>query len=212
MKQNPQTYPVLAIPFFEYLRLTSWIRMASCKPIIGLGNSVPIAGRIVVESFSLVKQQPADNLTKLLQSSSWELVTDSSDKSLLWMSDGMMMLPHGLPDLVDQLHELVQNTFNQCTVMILDGHFNMACFFMVSAPIRIMHPLITKIILPTMDTSAKEHWLGEFTQCVESGQAGNEETGYDSSLLPRPYRLSLVPHETFFREMEAPLSEMESYN
>lgn len=204
---NNSEQPKLLIPYFEYLRLMTWILASEPRRIICLGSLSGIENGLSVNRVFLPKQEQQNILEKQLDSIKWDMATFQSEMVLLVISDCMLMLPNEQSQTLDSIVRCMENiALRLLIIMLTDGKHQAVAFFTILKPILLARKLEIFLKLPREDESAKEHWLEEFKQSFPNQQASSI---LDNKFPPlHSYSFQYLPSSLFFTEPGVDMSKI----
>lgn len=171
MQNNKQ--PELLIPYFEYLRLVTFMLASEPRRLICLGSISIAQNSLIVNRFSLPQQEQQHSLEKQLESIVWDLSTVKSDHMpLLVLSDCLLVLPHDISGALQTTLKfmlssaIVGVSYNQLTIMLIGGrHEPVANYFLVN-PFLMSRSLEVYLSMPQVDDSARAHFIQEYKESL----------------------------------------------
>jgi hypothetical protein len=171
MKSQTHHYQ-LHIPFFEFLRLKTWLTASDPYPIAGIGDIGVYNGIMTVNRFFLINQNNKDTKKQLAVVCKELLkISQKTEKIPLWFfRDTCLYVPSGKFKILQTYKSLKSDSIN-CSVGVIIGHdgiFN--AVFTLYNPIVLYKNLEPIIMLPTVDDSALNHWLVEYKKNISERQ------------------------------------------
>ena len=162
---------VLQIPYFEFLRLRAWIKMALPKILIGIGQLTAGQGSVTVNRFKILKI--ADQITQdVLLDAAWDCMIETHTQNipLLFICSSTLLVKYEARPLLEELKAVMPGILTHYVVMLigLDGIIH--AVYALRIPFAVETHLQPKLILPVADESAIVHWIDEYKQISNSDQ------------------------------------------
>jgi len=192
--------PKMVIPYFEYLRLVSWMLAAEPRRLLVMGSLSVRDSTLSVDRFNLPKQMQVNGLKDQLESASWDLATTpAGDMPLLVISDCLLLLPHELSQtMVTVLQFLNVGVTNQMAFLVIGGQHQAHAYYILLKPFLMNRKLEVYLSMPRADDSARDHWMREYTESINPGQATKIP---DTPWPPEhSYSFHYLPSTLFFDE------------
>lgn len=161
----------LLIPYFELLRLGSWIHASDPYPLAGVGDTSLLSDKIVLNKFSLIHQSRENSSEELFTQLAWEMSTRSAAGTIsLWFLFGPLMTVVDMAQ-VRQAFRQYKPTGMTYAISLLIGLHNCICANVsLYEPFADTKPLYPLIVLPSVDDSARNHWRKEMQENVQDAQ------------------------------------------
>ncbi len=175
MQNNEQ--PKLMIPYFEYLRLVTFMLASEPKRLICLGSISIAQNSLQVNRFILPTQEQQNSLEKQLESIAWNMSSVNTDHMpLLVVSDCLLVLPHDISEAMHTALNFVLRSqkigvvYNQLVILLINGrHEPVANYFLIH-PFLMSHSLEIYLSMPQVDDSAMAHFIQEYKESLYKGQ------------------------------------------
>jgi hypothetical protein len=188
--------PRLVIPYFEFLKLSTWLKISGRDKAVGFADVTLINGEALVNNFALAAIDDESN--SLFDNLSWDMAT-ANGKALLWFYyDPAFILSLGTGGIINTFHLNKPATLFYSISLIIGHNGKFVSSIVIHEPIRLRYIIPTYLLLPTVDSSAIQHWL------ADAEKVRKAENAVDSlaHLQPHFYGHQSVELTPFFESPE----------
>jgi hypothetical protein len=188
--------PRLVIPYFEFLKLSTWLKIVRKGKAVGFADVTLVNGEALVNNFALAAIDDESN--SLFDNLSWEMAT-ANGKALLWFYyDPAFILSQGTGGIINTFHLNKPATLFYSISLIIGHNGKFVSSIVIHEPIRTRYIIPTYLLLPTVDESAIKHWLTD----VENISGDDKALDSLAHLQPQYYGHQSVELTPFFESPE----------